>query len=247
MRMSSALLLFLMSLGGVAWGQQISFVDTRLLLLAHPLFRQFSAETCRFSGTPSEPVRDGEAGIKRIESELAVVRQKHAGLPAAWAQRLAAKQSPGKRKATEEAFIAEQKKLAECVRMLEERLIQLRGVPGRPGLTLNISMIGQVNTIARDIRAAISRVKAGSPGPVIDISPLMPDGTPTYASEVVYSNLNFQFWRAAFTPDENAVTWLDNAKRFLAAKHPLFLPVVHGGIDARLDAVKFLEQATGGR
>lgn len=247
MRKSSALLLVLTFLSGVAWGQHVSFVDTRLLLLAHPLFRQFSAETGRFSGTPSEPVLDGESGIKRIESELAAVRLKHAGLPAAWAQRFAAKQSPAERKATEEAFIAEQKKLAESVRTLEERLVQLRGVPGRPGLTLNMSMAGQAKTIASDIRTAIARVKATSPGTVIDISPLMPDRAPSFATEIVYSNLNFQFWRAAFTPDEKAVSWLDNAKRFLAAKHPIFLPVVHGGIDARLDAVKFLEQTTGGR
>lgn len=247
MKRFSYILILAIFLTGTAWGQQVKFIDTRLLLLAHPLYRQFSADTARFSNTPSEPVPDGEDGIRRVESELSSVQLEYAGLPGKWAQRLSAKMGKSERKSTEEAFIAEQKRLQEKSRMLEDRLRQLRGVPGRPGLTNNMSMAGQVITIARDIRATIARLKTGFNGVVMDISPLMPDRAPDVDTKIVYSNMNFQLWRASSTPDGNAVAWLDNAKRFLYARHQPLLPVVYGGIDARVEAVKILEQVTGGR
>ncbi|HEY9071090.1 MAG TPA: hypothetical protein VIV61_12600 [Candidatus Ozemobacteraceae bacterium] len=242
-----ACVLLVLALAGPVLGQQVKFIDTRLLLLAHPLFRQFSADTGRFAGTPSEPVPDGEEGIKRVQAELEAKRQEYAALPASWAKRLAAKMSREERASAEEAFLAEQQKLQDRVRVLEERLVQLRGVHGRPGLTSNLSMVGQAKTIANDIRTVVGRLRSGFGGAVIDISPLLPDRPAVPDTRIVYTNLNFQLWRGPFTPDEATVTWLEHAKRFLGIWRQPLLPVVYGGSDARLEAVKHLEQITGGK
>ncbi|HOY67432.1 MAG TPA: hypothetical protein PLP29_11115 [Candidatus Ozemobacteraceae bacterium] len=246
-RWSYALLLLILALGVPAQGQQVKFIDTRLLLLAHPLFRQFSADTGRFAGTPSEPVSDGEEGIRRVQAELEAKRQEQAALPAAWAKRFSAKLSREERTAAEEAFLAEQRKLQDRIKVLEERLVQLRGVHGRPGLTSNVSMVGQAKTIANDLRAVISRLRSGSGGAVIDISPLLPDRPAAPDTRIVYTNLNFQLWRGPFQADDKTVAWLEHAKRFLGTWHQPLLPVVYGGADARLEAVKHLEQITGGK
>jgi len=230
-----------------AWGQQVKFVDIRLMLLAHPLFRQFSADTGRFTNTPSEPVYDGEDGIKRVEAEFADVKLKYAALPGTWANRFAAKLSRAERKNVEEAFIAEQRSLQDKAKMLEDRLIQLRGVHGRPGLTSNMSMAGQARKIADDIRKAVVALRSDFKGIIMDISQLMPDAAPVSDTRVVFSNLHFQLWRAPFNPDQPAIEWLHNVKKFLTVSHQPFLPVVYGGSDGRTEAIRLIEQITGGK
>ncbi|HNW36479.1 MAG TPA: hypothetical protein PKM25_16195 [Candidatus Ozemobacteraceae bacterium] len=236
-----------LSAAPAVWGQQVKFIDIRLMLLAHPLFRQFSADTGRFADTSSEPVFDGEEGIRRVEAELAVVKQKYAALPATWANRFAAKLSGAERKSVEEGFMSEQRSLQDRAKMLEDRLIQLRGVHGRPGLTSNMSMAGQAKTIADDIRKAVVALRSNFGGVIMDISQLMPDAAPNPDTKVVFSNQHFQLWRAPFNPGQATLEWLDNVKLFLSTSHQPFLPVVYGGTDGRAEAVRLIEQTTGGK
>ncbi len=237
-------MLFVFS-GGIL-AQPLKFVDTRWLLLAHPLFSSFDPSTKRFADSSSEPVPAGEEGIENLKTDLETKKKELLELPRKLSKKQKGNLSRAEKKALEEASILERKELEAAIKTIEERLLQVRQVPGRPGLTTGLSILPQVEAISGDIRRTIATMKSSWKGGIIDVAPLMPPSPPQFDPKVVFGNRHFTFWSPNFRCDPQALEWLGQAKNFLLLNRNLPPPVLVGGADGRVEALKILQKLTSG-
>ncbi|MDN5280082.1 MAG: hypothetical protein PWR01_4047 [Clostridiales bacterium] len=220
-------------------------IDTRPMLLAHPLFHQYNPETKRFDGTRSEPV-PGLESRNFIKADLESNQIAFARFNQAWSAQLA-KTSGQQRIKLEKLYLTEKKKYESKIGEIRQRYWATISIPGVPGLTEPASIITQVNQIARDIRDSIQAVrKRTGAGLVIDISTLMPAEPMQYKVDLVQANY-LAYLRTGQKKPAEILEWVDEARKYWFNHGNIYNPVIIGAEDKRVEAVKELLSRTGSK
>lgn len=224
-------------------------VDTRLMLLAHPLFAKFDPETSRFRGTSSEFVNGGQEGVDKLIAEIRRLDAWLLASPKHLQEKLKNVPLPD-RAAAERAFLTEKREVEAQLAMLQIRAYNARLVPGRPGVTPEASTMPQINEINADIRAVLRQLKETyKTDIIIDTAELLPIvAKPRVISPTLSANLHARVWKdpgIASSPEFAA--WLAEADSWWAGKLGLDASVIPvGASDARLEAIKLIEERTKG-
>ena len=221
------------------WSQQTMVIDTRLMLLNHPLVHQFDPKTRRFKGTISEPV-DGPKGLEQLRAEIKTLSDQLGGTLTA-----------AKTKGQTQGFIAQRREniksaLHERLEMLKRREIEASSVPGRLGMTIVTSIIPTIRTISDDMKTIIQKLqqKHGCQV-VVDQAALVPLDVrfaPDPDRIALNTNAHFLWWRRGIAQnDPSPFHWVDQAKQFWL-KEPSFPKIVcpYGAKDLTLEAANMM-------
>ncbi len=223
-------------------------LDTRLLVLAHPLFRQFDSSMSRFRNTPSEFVDGGQAGVDRLVAEIQELDKWLSQAPQILRERLRDVPLPD-RMLVERNFLAEKREKEKQIADMKMRAYMARLVPGQPGVTPASSIYPQINQIMADIRFVIRQIKERYKSElVIDVSDLLPVADDRgLRSGLLVKNLHANLWNGK-SADPAMLEWLDEASEFWAGQFGMDAPIFPFGVtDVRLEAVKLLEERTKGQ
>lgn len=217
---------------------KIIVIDTRPMLLAHPLFSSFDPKTRRFIGTRSEPVV-GEESRSFIKADIESHQLALAKYNEDWSERL--KKATGKQRQTLEAQYLKGKKRHETkIGEIRQRYWATAAIPNVPGLTEPASVVTQTNQIARDIRDSILKLqKRTGASLVMDISSLMPSGPVPYRIEIVQTNqLAYLPAQPRYGPE--LLEWVREARNYWMNHGNLYNPFIIGTEDQRIEAVEEL-------
>ncbi len=149
------------------------FIDSRLLVLAHPLFSQFDSETGRFRNTSSEYVAGGQDGVDALVAEIQKLNRWLLDSAKNLQKKLREVPIPD-RLAAEKEFLRQKREVEHKLAMMQRRAYNARLVPGRPGVTPDVSVFPQINEIAADIRTVVKTLKKQNRADVVmDIADLL--------------------------------------------------------------------------
>jgi hypothetical protein len=223
-------------------------IDSRLLVLAHPLFAQFDSDMGRFRNTSSECVAGGQQGVDALIAEIQKVDQWLAQAPQILRKRLKDVPLPD-RMLVEKNFLAEKREKEKRIQTMKMRAYMARLVPGQPGVTPAASIFPQINQIMADIRVIIRKLKERYRSEmVIDAGDLLPVADSRCArSPVLLKNLHAELWKGR-PADAGTIEWLNEANDFWAGQLGGDAQIFPVGVkDVRLEAVKMLEEQTKGQ
>lgn len=242
------LVLFVLFLPTVLSAGAPVMLDTRLLLLAHPLFSEFDSVMGRFRNTPSEFVEGGQKGVDELVGEIQKLSEWLSRAPQVLRERLKDIPLPD-RMVVERSFLAEKRDKEKRVADMKMRAYMARLVPGQPGVTPAASTYPQINQIMADIRGVITQLKERHRSDlVIDACDLLPvTGSVGLRSGLLVENRHFNLWKGE-PANARAVEWLHEASRFWAVELGVDAQVFPVGVnDVRLEAIKLLEERTKGQ
>ncbi|EKD84117.1 MAG: hypothetical protein ACD_39C00232G0002 [uncultured bacterium] len=223
-------------------------LDTRLLLLAHPLFRQFDTSMGRFRNTPSEFVVGGQQGVDELFAEIQKLDEWLLKAPQILRDRVKDVPLPD-RMSVERNFLTDKRDKERLVSEMKMRAYMARLVPGRPGITPDSSIYPQINQIMADIRAVIKQIKERYKSDlVIDACEFLPVADASgLRSEQLVQNLHFKLWKGQ-PADEKTLGWVAAADDFWAGQLGMDAQIFPVGVtDVRLEAIKLLEERTKGQ
>jgi len=215
-------------------------VDTRLMVMAHPLTNTFDPATRRFQNSSSEPLREGETK-QHIDSQIASLGCQLTDLQKAFTQELA-QAVPARRPALEKTYLEQRRMLEARLAEQKERRYAVEEVPLHPGMTPYDAIQPQIQTISTDLQAAVRRLRDKYQATaVIDISGLLPLYPPQGASDIIRQNCHFYFWRNSFPKNGNgSLEWMLQAKRYWAHRDSQLTPVPYGARDVRFEGAQFM-------
>ncbi|HNX74145.1 MAG TPA: hypothetical protein PLM07_02545 [Candidatus Rifleibacterium sp.] len=224
-------------------------VDTRLMLLAHPLFEKFDPVTGRFKGTSSEFIQGGQDGVDALIAEIKKINTWLLNSPKHLQEKLRLVALPD-RMTAERAFLNEKRQAENRLATLQVRVYNARLVPGRPGVTHEASIIAQINEIGSDLRAVLKQLKERYDAKVIiDGAELLPIvKVQTSRSALLTQNLHRKIFKnEKSVNDKDFAAWLEEADNYWAGRLGLDARVVPvGARDVRLEAIKLMEERTKG-
>lgn len=221
--------------------QSAIMLDTRLMIMAHPMTNSFDPAVRRFRNTSSEPLAPGETKesigqlVKSLERQLADMQAQFG--------RELQQVAPNRRPALEKAFLMRRQELEARLREQKEREYCVQEVPLNQGMTSYDSIVPQVQTISNDLRNAVRLLRDRYQAPVvIDISSLLPLYPPQGTMSVLRQNSHFGFWRNTFSGNgpSTPLEWMLQAKRYWAHRDPQMTPVPYGARDVRLEAAHLM-------
>ncbi|MDD3001680.1 MAG: hypothetical protein PHF29_07990 [Candidatus Riflebacteria bacterium] len=223
------------------------FLDTRLLVMAHPLFSVFDATSNRFKGTSSEPILGGYQGVDEVVEQIKKLEE--ALLLSSTRLKEELKTVPlRQRVSVERKFLAEKKELGNKLESLKRRVFDARQVPILPGMTSYSSITPQVNDIMAAIRAVVKKLKNKyNTELIIDVSGLMPYAGRVELTESLLTNKHKQILDKNASMPGQYLEWLHEADQYWAAKLGVDAEVIpYGALDTRLEAVKLMEEEVKG-
>lgn len=231
----------LMALGCVAaQAQSAIMLDTRLMIMAHPMTNQFDPALRRFRNTSSEPLASGETrdGIGQLVKSL----ERQLGELQAKIGRELQQAAPNRRPALEKAFLSRRRELEARLKEQKERQYTVQEVPLNQGMTTYDSIFPQIQTISNDLQNAVRMLRDRYQSPVvIDISSLLPLYPPQGNMNVLRQNFHFGFWRNSFSGNApSTLEWMLQAKRYWAYRDSQMHPVPYGARDVRLEAAHLM-------
>jgi hypothetical protein len=246
-RLFPAFIIMLLAVSTAA--AQPLMIDSRLMLLAHPLFERFDTETGRFRGTASEYVAGGQEGVDKLIAEIKQLNAWLLNSPKNLQEKLGQVPLP-ERIAAEREFLAEKREIESRVASLQMRIYNARLVPGRPGVTPEASTLPQINEISSDIRVVLKQLKEKyKTDVVIDSAELLPIIRLQPArSQLLLQNLHSKMFKGQeLAENEDFLAWLAEADNYWAERHGLDANVIPvGARDVRLEAIKLVEERTKG-
>ena len=221
------------------------FIDTRLMVMAHPLFKAFDPKSRRFKGTSSESFEENFElqesfiqSIKDLEDELLKfpekLKEKLKGVP--FKDRISA----------EREFLLEKKQKESKLEYMKRRVYLSRLVPTKDGMTPYMSIYPQ----CRDLTEAIKKVtdllkKKYKTEVVIDVANILPfKEKPRTTQPVLRNNLMKDVYKKeSKASDEDLSNWLKAANSYWAAKLGMDADIIPvGAKDVRLEAIKLMEE-----
>lgn len=232
----------------LASGLNCIMIDSRLLLMAHPVFNSFDSNINRFRGTSSEPIAGDLPGVeavieqtKKLQDELLkssnALREKLKSVPLT--ERITA----------EREFLAQKRDLEAKLEAMKMRVYMARLVPIKIGMTPDSSIYTQINAITDSMRQVIRILKQKyKTNVVVDVTDLLPFAPVKEPSALLTTNKHKQ----ALDKNDTEITpelmeWYLEADEYWAAKLGVDSEVIpFGAIDARLEAVKLMEQESEG-
>ena len=215
-----AYLICLLLTGTTAGAQSVGFVDSRLLLWAHPVFRTLNLETHRFAGV-SAPSGQLDAELAQTEQALSELQKRSSAASGTFRTAYAAARTADERRRAEETFWVERNTIQKNIETARARLAvlqQSRKTESGAGVTPADSLIPAITDIRRDITDVVARLAmAGKLRAVLDAAALAPLRLPPPPEEsVLHSTPHREFFTgdpARFQADRFAA-WLDQARRY---------------------------------
>lgn len=221
------------------------FIDSRLLVLAHPLFRAFDPKSRRFKGTSSESFEEDfgsrEAFIQEIkdtEDQLLKspekLREKLRGVP--FKDRISA----------EREFLLEKKLKESKLESMKRRVYLSRLVPTKDGMTPYMAIYPQCRDLAEAVRKVTNLLKAKyKTEVVIDVANILPFKEKL---RVRQPDLRNNLVKDVYQKEREASAdefsqWLEAAKSYWAARLGMGADIIPvGAKDVRLEAIKLMEK-----
>lgn len=223
-------------------------VDSRLLIMAHPLFDKFDSKTNRFLGTSSEPILGELAGIEAVVEQIKELQNQL--LKSSKALREKLQNVPlTERLAVEREFLAQKKDMEAKLEAMKMRVYMARLVPIKMGMTPDSSIYTQINVITEDLRKVIKALKQKyNTNMVLDTTDLLPFVPFKKPSSLLMSNMHKEAMEKKDTKiNEELMEWYLEADEYWAARFGVDSQVVpYGAVDARLEAIKLMEQESEG-
>lgn len=224
------------------------FLDTRLLVMVHPLFNAFDTNSGRFKGTSSEPIMGEYDGVEKVLEEVKKL-QDHL-LKSSERLRKELKTVPlTERISVERKFLAEKRELESKLEAMKMRVYMARLVPIKPGMTPYAAIYPQINDIMSAIRTVIKKIKEKyNTNVIIDIADLLPWAGNVKITQTLTENKHKQaFESKGDALPENYLEWLKEADQFWAAKLGVDAEIIpFGAVDVRLEAIKMMEEEVKG-
>ena len=221
------------------------FIDTRLMVMAHPLFKAFDPKTQRFKGTSSESFQEdfgsrldfiqktkdlGEELLKSPEK----LKEKLKGVP--FKDRIN----------VEREFLLEKKMKESKLESMKRRVYLSRLVPTKDGLTPYESIYPQCRDLAEAIKKVTNLLKEKYKTEiVIDVANILPFAA---KQKVVQPELRKKIMNKAYQKQSNVSQeelsdFMRAANSYWAAKLGMDADIIPvGAKDVRLEAVKLMEE-----
>ena len=224
--------------------ENVIVVDSRAMLLAHPLFQRFNPESGRFNGTRSEPVL-GEAERNFIKADLESNLLAFARFKKEWSDKLG-KLNGRDRIRMENRFLKEKAQFSQRIGEIRQRYWATASIPGVYGATEPASVITQVYQISKDIRNSLQNLKKRYNAQlVIDVASLLPARALPCKIDLVQANL-LHYVNSGHAPTQQTLEWIKEARNYWFNNGNIFNPVIIGGDDKRQEAVEeMLRQSQG--
>ncbi len=221
------------------------FIDSRLLVLAHPLFKAFDPKTQRFKGTSSESFQEDFdsrftfiQATKDLEDELLKsperLKERLKGVP--FKDRIN----------VEREFLLEKKLKESKLEYMKRRIYLSRLVPTKDGMTPYMSIYPQCRDLADCIRKVTDKLKKKyNTEVVIDIANILPYREKIRLMQLVLENnmLNEAYNKESKFSSEDFTRWFDAANSYWASKLGMDADIIPvGAKDVRLEAIKLIEE-----
>jgi hypothetical protein len=223
-------------------GQTPIFLDTRLLVAAHPLMKDYDHITHRFRGSPSEPIEGGQPALEELQAQIQRLEKNGVG-GASNLPRMLENAPAAARARLEKEYLASKKGRSNELSDMKQRLYFAMQIPGRPGVTPVNSIFPEIQEILGDVKGVVAALQRKYQAPlVIDISSLYAyPPRDNLKTQLLLQNQHFNFWRGK-TDHPDSLGWIKEAKDFLGKQGDGALVVPFGAVDVRLESVKLLEE-----
>lgn len=237
-----------LSVGGVSTGQTVGFIDSRLLLLAHPVFRTLDPETRRFAGI-SAPSSHLDLEIRQAESALAALHTRLNTASGSFRVSYASARTPQDRRKAEESFWNERNSIQKDIESARARLQVLKQstkTKSGAGVTPADSLLPSILDIQQDIVSVVNQLAASRKlRAVLDSAALAPFALPPAPEEsVLHTTLQRDFFYGDPGRFNSAQfnAWLEQARRYWHIRLPdsCSRPFHGGAADLRAESVKAL-------
>ena len=223
------------------------FIDSRLMVLVHPLFNAYDASTGRFKGTPSEPLikYKGERKAfaektKKLEEELFMSSEE---------LKKKLKNVPFKDRLLIERKYIEEKKTKEAkLEAMKARVYYTKLVPTYKGMTGYNTIYPECEKIKESIFKVINNLKKKyNTEIVIDVANLLPITPSNEKKIVVFDNQQIKDSYENKNTSEDLLRFVKKADSYWAGKMGIEADVIpFGAIDVRLEAIKLMEEEVKG-
>ena len=221
------------------------FIDSRLLVLAHPLFNAFDPKSKRFKGTSSESFEEDFDSKESFIQEIKDTEDELLKSPERLKEKL--KAVPFKdRINAEREFLLEKKMKEAKLEAMKRRITLSRLVPTKDGMTPYMSIYPQCRDLAEAIKKVTDLLKLKyKTEVVIDIANILPYKE---KQKVVPSELRKNLVKDAYQKDskvseEELSQWLKSANSYLASRLGMDADIIPvGAKDVRLEAIKIMEK-----
>lgn len=221
------------------------FIDSRLLVMAHPLYRAFDLKSRRFKGTSSESFEEDfgsrEAFIQKTkdtEDELLKspekLKEKLKGVPFK------------DRVNVEREFLLEKKLKESKLESMKRRIYFSRLVPTQDGLTPYSSIYSQCRDLAEAIQKVTGLLKAKyKTEVVIDVANIFPfkEKIRIRQRELTQNLVKDAYQKESKATAEELSLWLKAANSYWASRQGMNADIIPvGAKDVRLEAIKLMEE-----
>ena len=223
------------------------FIDSRLMVLVHPLFNAYDTSTGRFKGTPSEPLikykgerKEFAEKTKKLEEEL---------LKSSEELKNNLKKVPFKdRLMIERKYIEEKKEKEAKLEAMKARVYYSKLVPTHRGMTRYNSIYPECAKIKDTIFKIVNNLKKKyNTEIVIDVADLLPI-TPTNEKKVVvFDDSTIKNYYNKKNEGKDLSQFVRKADAYWADKFGIDADVIpFGAVDVRLEAIKLMEEEVKG-
>lgn len=219
------------------------FIDSRLVLMAHPIFSSFDPSTRRFLETESDPslIRTiGQEGVKKKADALEAQIKK---LTESWKKKISRAKFQDVKK-LETQFFAEKKSLEKDLEILRGQLKAVKVFPDRPAFSELRAIIPTIEKISLAVRQTLIKLKdLYQADLVFDVAPLLPKKQIDVNTSILSGYSIKSIWKnKSGELPENFLQWAGEARNYWANQDVFAVPVVCGARDCRLEAVKIIKQ-----
>lgn len=222
------------------------FIDSRLMVLAHPLFNAYDVNTGRFRGTPSEPFIYDVSERKVFVEKIKELEEKLLKSPENLKKKL--KGVPFKdRIAIEREHLIEKRTLEVKLEAMKRRIYFSRQVPINPGMSPYKSIYPECCDIVETCKQIIEELKTKyKTNIVLDIANILPiikKGMYIVPTRVDNNYLKVAYKENSKINDKQLESFIEKADRFWAEKLELDADIIpYGAVDCRLEAIKLMEE-----
>ena len=225
----------------------IIFIDTRLLVISHPLFAKFDPESRRFRDTSGDPSLVKTIGFEGLDKAISDSEVSLAALPKKW-DSILKKAKPPEKKKLEGDFLRERKALEKELEVLRGQKNEIKVIPGYPTFSERQSLLKQVCEISRAIQKTAQKLIDRYSAPhLIDAAGLMTNEIADLNTRILYDKISIEIWRKKGAPVKKPplFTWIGEAKKYWSLNDELFTPIPFGAKDCRFEAVNLMEASLG--
>ena len=221
------------------------FIDSRLLVLAHPLFRAFDPKSQRFKGTSSESFQEDFDSKTSFIQEIKDTEDELLRFPEKLKEKL--KGVPFKDRISAERELLLEKKLKESkLESMKRRVYLSRLVPTQDGMTPHMAIYPQCRDLAGAIKKVTDLLKEKyKTEVVIDVANILPykEKLRTRQPELMTNLVKEAYKKECKASPEEFSQWFKVANSYWAARQGMNADIIPLGVkDVRLEAIKLMEE-----